>query len=42
MWVACSGTLVLGMLYAYREGVSDKWYADAWYVEEDGFSYWNG
>lgn len=42
VWVACSGTLVLGTLYAYREGVSDKWYADAWYVEEDGFSYWKG
>lgn len=42
VWVAFSGTLVLGTLYAYREGVSDKWYADAWYVEEDGFSYWKG
>ena len=42
MWVACSGTLVLGTLYAHREGASDKWYADAWYVEEDGFSYWSG
>lgn len=42
VWVAFSGTLVLGTLYAYREGVSDRWYADAWYVEEDGFSYWKG
>ena len=41
VWVACSGTPVLGMLYAYREGVSDKWYADAWYVDEDEISYWN-
>lgn len=42
VWVACSGALVLGTLYAHRLGLSDKWYADAWYVEEEGLSYWSG
>lgn len=37
VWVAYSGALVLGALYAYRLGLSDDWY-----VEEEGLSCWRG
>ena len=36
VWVTCSGQLILGTLYAYREGLLDKLDMD-----EDEISYWN-
>ena len=36
VWVTCSGQLILGTLYAYREGLIDKLDMD-----EDEISYWS-
>lgn len=36
VWVTCSGQLILGTLYAYREGLLDKLDMD-----EDAISYWS-
>ena len=36
VWVTCSGQLILGTLYAYREGLLDKLDMD-----EDEIRYWN-
>ena len=36
VWVTCSGQLLLGTLYAYREGLLDKLDMD-----EDEIRYWN-
>lgn len=39
VWVACSGQLVLGTLYAFREGLTER--AKAW-TDEENPSWWEG
>ena len=40
-WATCSGQLILGTLYAYREGLTEDC-GDKCHLDVERFSYWNG
>ena len=44
VWALCSGELLLGTLYAYREGLTCSWYEneDGEFHDEDEVSWWDG